>query len=1647
VHLTAGLFGVVAEENPQALTGVREVLTGGDVVSPTAVGRIKTALPGIGVRHVYGPTEVTLAATTWPVPGDAAPAVLPIGRPRDDTRVLVLDQLLQPVAPGVVGELYVAGAGLARGYAGRAGLTGERFVACPFPVDGGGERMYRTGDLARWAPDGVLVFAGRADEQVKIRGYRVEPAEVESVVAGCSGVEQAVVVAREDRPGEKRLVAYVVGAGVDPAAVRAHAAQVLPEYMVPGAVVVLDELPLTVNGKVDRAALPAPEFGGGAGRGPATATEEVLCSLFAEVLGVEWVSAEDSFFELGGDSLLAMRLLARIRSVLGAELGIGELFSTPSPAELALQVGRDGAVVRRSVTAGPRPEVVPLSYGQQRMWFLNRLERSGEGAAYNMPLVLQLSGQLDVPALAAALLDVADRHESLRTMFPAEDGVPRQLILDGEAGRVPLEITTVTEDDLRQTVLAETSHRFDLTAELPWRTRLFRRSAEEHVLALVAHHIAVDGWSMGALARDLTTAYTARRAGLAPDWAPLAVQYADYALWQRTVLGDLDDPESLVNAQLAFWRETLADLPAELSLPTDRPRPARRSFRGGSVPVHVDASVHAKLVELAQRSGVTMFMVGQAAVALLLSRLGAGTDIPIGAVVAGRGDTALEQLVGFFVNTLVLRTDLSGNPSFVELLSRVREADLAAFGHQDVPFESLVEELSPERSLARQPLFQVAYAFMSGRPTEWELPGLRLSPMQPGQAPARSDLSITLAERRDDNGAPSGIGGGILYAVDLFDEATVRAMADRLAEVLGQVAADPGVRLSGVEVLSGAERELVVDGWSGDGAVPVQRGLWGDLFAAAVERNSGAAAVASDGVSWSYGELGVRVNRLARELVSLGVGPGVLVGVVLDRSVDAVAAVLAVGVAGGGFVPVDPSYPRTRVEFMLADAEPALVVCSSGTVGVVPDGVARLVVDEPEAVARIGARDGGPLGDGERLRRPAASDVAYVIFTSGSTGAPKGVVVTFAGLANLVAAQAERFGVGAGSRVLQFASLSFDAAVSELLVTLLSGATLVVADPSDLAEVAGRFAVTHVTVPPSVLAVVGELPSALGTIVVAGEACVPELVRRWAGGRRLINAYGPTEATVCVSMTQALPAELPSGVVPIGRPISNTRVWVLDEFLQPVPPGVAGEVYVAGVGLARGYLNRVGLTAERFVACPFPVDGATGVRMYRTGDVARWSDGGELVFVGRADEQVKVRGFRVEPGEIEAMLAGCPGVGQAVVVVREDRPQERRLVGYVTGQVSGEQVREWAAERLPDHLVPSVVVVLDALPLTTNGKIDRAKLPAPEFTVGVSRGPENPVEEALCFLFADVLGVPQVGAEDSFFELGGNSLVGMQLIARVRDVLDLEISIRQLFSTPTVAGIAAALTGRADRVDGDDFAGLLPLRAEGSKAPLFCLHPGQGLSWPYAPLTRYLPDDYPLYGVQARGFGGEDLPQSIEEMVADYFTQIRAVQPSGPYHLLGWSFGGLAAHALATHIQQAGEEVALLALLDGYPYRAGPESADGAAGPVRIIDDGVEVQPDGNEPPASRKSQAEELLPGIGRINANNGRLMREFTPSVFRGDLLLFVAALGRPDFSPAARAGEGWHPYVDGTVETHEMQATHRGIVEADQLSEIGRMLSEKY
>ncbi len=1400
--LTAGLFRLIAEDDPGCLAGLRELWTGGDVVPATAVRRVQSACPELMVVDGYGPTETTTFATCRALPpGRAVPDAVPIGRPLDNMQTYVLDSGMQPVPPGVAGELYIAGAGLARGYLGRPGLTAERFVADPFGP--AGARMYRTGDLVRWNRDRELDYLGRTDQQVKVRGFRIEPGEIEAVLGTHPGVAHVAVIAREDEPGVKRLVAYVVAAPETTpswAELRALAARSLPDYMVPTAFVAVARLPLNPNGKVDRDALPAPERGLGAEVGyvePRNDTERAVAGVWAEVLGAERVGTADNFFDLGGDSILSIRVISRLRSVLGADLSARALFSNPTVAGLA------GVIARGTVRAGgmaaipvlPRDGALPQSFAQsfaqQRLWFLNEFEP--DSTEYVTPLAVRLRGELDTEALSRAMTALVARHESLRTTFESVDGRGVQVVHPSQPVSVPLldlaGLPALQRRAELERVLAQQSLRpFDLSTGPLLRPQLVRTGDQEHVLALTMHHIVTDGWSSGVLMSDLGELYRAECGGVRPCLPDLPVQYADFAAWQRDRFSG-----TALDEQLDYWRRQL-DRVAPLELPADRPRPAVHTQSGALLGFDVSADLAVRLKELGRQQGATLFMTLVAATQLLLHRWSGQDDVAVGTVVSGREHAELERLIGFFVNTLVLRSTVDRDQTFAQFLAAVRETVLDAFAHQEAPFERVVDAVQPERDPSRPPLFQAMVVLQNIPNVAAELAGLDAEDIDTPLVTASVDLTMEFQEL--DGG---GLHAAITYNTDLFDATTIERMAGHLQVLLARIVADPDRPVFQVPILTAVERHQVLAGWNAtDRDVPAA--VLPALVEAQVARTPEAPALLSDTGELSYAELNARANRLAHLLIARGAGPEQVVALALPRSVDIVIAQLAVTKTGAAFLPIDPAYPTERIAFMLADARPVLVLTLSDVAPEVDRG-GLVVLDEPSVVAALDLMRSADPADADRLAPLTLRNAAYLIYTSGSTGRPKGVVVSHAGLASFSAAEVDRFAVRPGDRVLQFSSPSFDASVLELCMSLPAGAALVVPPPGPLAgehlaEVLAARRITHALIPPVALATVSpaDVPE-FRTVIVGGDACSAALVDRWAPGRRMINAYGPTESTVVSTWSEPLSA----GEAPlIGGPIWNTKAYVLDHTLRPVPIGVTGELYVAGAGLARGYLNRPGLTAERFLANPF---GPPGSRLYRTGDVVRWTVGGRLEFVGRADAQVKIRGFRVELGEVESTLQRHPEVADAVAVVHQADAGPKRLVAYLvaasaTTAPSTTALREFLGQELPDYMVPSAFGWLDALPLSPNGKVDRRSLPDLQLTPAPDAqhvAPSSSTEVALAEIWADVLGLQRVGAADNFFELGGDSILSIQVVARARQA-GLRLVTKDLFRHQTIAALAPVVT-------------------------------------------------------------------------------------------------------------------------------------------------------------------------------------------------------------------------------------------------------------
>jgi amino acid adenylation domain-containing protein/non-ribosomal peptide synthase protein (TIGR01720 family) len=1305
------------------------------------------------------------------------------------------------VPVGIPGEIYVGGAGLARGYLNHPELTSVAFIGNPFS-NTPSRRLYKTGDLGRYLPDGNIEFLGRLDDQVKIRGFRIELGEIEAVLGQHPAVAETVVVVREDVPGSKRLVAYVVvnqlAAPTIPE-LQQVLKQHLPEYMVPSAFVLLNALPLTPNGKIDRRTLPAPDTtrpeGEGAYVPPQTPIEEMLAGIWADVLEVKQVSIHDNFFDLGGHSLLATQLISRLRDTFGVEFPFRGLFDSPTVAGLSERLEpflRTELLVVPPLLPVERCGEMVLSFAQARLWFLEQLEPGS--SAYNIPAAVRLTGSLDVAVLEQSLNEIVGRHEVLRTTFGMVSGEPRQVI-------APVLALTLRWVDLRDLPEAqqkiqverlateEAQQPFDLAKGPLLRATLLQLGEAEHVLLLTMHHIVSDGWSMGVLIRELAALYEAFSTGKPSPLPELPIQYADFAHWQRQWLQG-----EVLAAQLSYWQQQLTGAPALLELPTDRPRPGVQTFRGATQFLALPEPLSQKLKTLSQRSGVTLFMTLLAAFQTLLYRYTGQEDICIGSPIANRNRSETEELIGFFVNTLVLRTDMSENPSFQELLARVREVTLGAYAHQDLPFEQLVEALQPERNLSHQPLFQVMFALQNAPMPALELPSLTLSSLEIESGTAKFDLTLSMEDTEQ------GLVGSLEYNTDLFDAASISRMLGHFQTLLEGIVDNPDLHLSDLPLLTQPERQQLLVEWN-DTQVNYPKDVCiHQLFEAQVDRTPEAVAVVFEDQQLTYGELNSCANQVAHHLRFLGVSPDDLVGICVERSVKMIVGLLGILKAGGAYVPLDPAYPSERLAFMLEDTQVSVLLTQESVVKKLPSHQAQIVCLDSNRETLTQQSEENPKSE----VRP--DHKAYVMYTSGSTGRPKGVSVIHRGVVRLVK-QTNYASFSAEEVFLQLAPISFDASTFEIWGSLLNGARLVIMPPhtpslQELGQALKQYQVTtlwltaglfHLMVDEQIedLKGVRQLLAG-GDVLSVGHV---KKVLQEIKGLTLINGYGPTENT---TFTCCYPITEPSLVgisVPIGRPIANTQVYLLDEYLQPVPVGVPGELYIGGDGLARGYLNRPDLNSERFI--PNPFSDKNDDRLYKTGDRVRYLSDGNIEFLGRLDNQVKIRGFRIEPGEIEAVLGQHPAVQETVVMVREDIPGNKRLVAYVVTKKSPapsmQELPHFLKQQLPEYMVPSAFVLLDALPLTANGKVDRLALPAPDTTrpelAGTYVAPRNSVEELLAGIWTEILRLEKVGIHDNFFELGGDSILSIQIVARANQA-GLRLTPKQLFGHQTIAELA-----------------------------------------------------------------------------------------------------------------------------------------------------------------------------------------------------------------------------------------------------------------
>ncbi|HBP4740381.1 TPA: amino acid adenylation domain-containing protein [Pseudomonas aeruginosa] len=1474
--------------------------------------------------NMYGITETTVHVTYRPVSEADLEGglVSPIGGTIPDLSWYILDRDLNPVPRGAVGELYIGRAGLARGYLKRPGLSATRFVPNPFP-GGAGERLYRTGDLARFQADGNIEYIGRIDHQVKVRGFRIELGEIEAALAGLAGVRDAVVLAH-DGVGGTQLAGYVVADSAEDAerlreSLRESLKRHLPDYMVPAHLMLLERMPLTVNGKLDRQALPQPDasLSQQAYRAPGSELEQRIAAIWAEILGVERVGLDDNFFELGGHSLLATRVISRVRQEQQLDASLKALFERPVLEAFAQGLERTTDAVS-TIPLADRQQPLALSFAQERQWFLWQLEP--ESAAYHIPSALRLRGRLDVDALQRSFDSLVARHETLRTRFRLEGGRSYQQVQP--AVSISIEREQFGEEGLIERIQAIVVQPFDLERGPLLRVNLLQLAEDDHVLVLVQHHIVSDGWSMQVMVEELVQLYAGYSQGLDVVLPALPIQYADYALWQRSWM-EAGEKER----QLAYWTGLLGGEQPVLELPFDRPRPARQSHRGAQLGFELPRELVEAVRALAQREGASSFMLLLASFQALLYRYSGQADIRVGVPIANRNRVETERLIGFFVNTQVLKADLDGRMGFDELLAQARQRALEAQAHQDLPFEQLVEALQPERNASHNPLFQVLFNHQSeirSVTPEVQLEDLRLEGLAWDGQTAQFDLTLDIQE--DEN----GIWASFDYATDLFDASTVERLAGHWRNLLRGIVANPRQRLGELPLLDAPERRQTLSEWN-----PAQRecavqGTLQQRFEEQARQRPQAVALILDEQRLSYGELNARANRLAHCLIARGVGADVPVGLALERSLDMLVGLLAILKAGGAYLPLDPAAPEERLAHILDDSGVRLLLTQGHLLERLPrqTGVEVLAID---GLVLDGYAESDPL------TTLSADNLAYVIYTSGSTGKPKGTLLTHRNALRLFSATEAWFGFDERDVWTLFHSYAFDFSVWEIFGALLYGGRLVIVpqwvsrSPEDFYRLLCREGVTVLNQTPSAFkqlmavacsADMATQQPALRYVIFGGEALDLQSLRPWFqrfGDRQpqLVNMYGITETTVHVTYRPVSEADLEGGLVsPIGGTIPDLSWYILDRDLNPVPRGAVGELYIGRAGLARGYLRRPGLSATRFVPNPFP--GGAGERLYRTGDLARFQADGNIEYIGRIDHQVKVRGFRIELGEIEAALAGLAGVRDAVVLAH-DGVGGTQLVGYVVADSAEdaerlrESLRESLKRHLPDYMVPAHLMLLERMPLTVNGKLDRQALPQPDASLSQQayRAPGSELEQRIAAIWSEILGVERVGLDDNFFELGGHSLLLLMLKERIGDTCQATLSISQLMTHASVAEQAACIEGQARE------SLLVPLNGRREGSPLFMFHPSFGSVHCYKTLAMALRDRHPVKGVVCRALlgAGREVPE-WDDMVAEYAEQLLQEHPEGVFNLAGWSLGGNLAMDVAARLEQRGRQVAFVGWID-----------------------------------------------------------------------------------------------------------------------------------
>ena len=1678
VHFVASMLQIFLDEaDGKSCPSLKRVMSSGEALSLELKEKFFSRFD-CELHDLYGPTETSVEVTWWQCRKEDGLRTVPIGRPIANTRMYVLDSGMQPVPEGVPGELYIGGVSLARGYWNRPALTAEKFL--PDPFGSAGSRLYRTGDLGRYRAGGVIECLGRTDHQVKLRGFRIELGEIEAALLRCAGVKESVAVVREERSGDKRLVAYVtttsseVQSGQLAEALKQRLRQELPAFMVPSALVVLERLPLLPNGKLDRKALPEPDFKpeNNARVMPRTPTEESLAGIWSDVLGVESVGVYNNFFDLGGHSLLAIQVMARSNDSFKVNLSLRALFETPTIAGLAGRIDSSllasASEPSQHIEVVSREQSIPLSFSQENLWLFEQL--SPGTSAYTISNAVRIQGPLLSSALEDTINEMLRRHEVLRTSFENPEAQPVQVIHPPQRHNLSVTDLSALAPECREREALRIANEFaqrpvDLNGSPVAQFGLLRLSPQDHVFILNIHHAAFDLWSGAILLEEIERIYRAFAAGLPFTEPAPAIQYADFAVWQRKWL----QGEALEN-QLAYWKEKLVGLSAiPMDIPSDRSRPAIETFPGASVYRSFSHELSEKLKLLSRREGVTQFMLLLAAFKVLLHRYTRQSDVVVGSVIANRNRPEMERTVGFFDNIMVLRSDASRRPGFREFLRRVRDVALGAYAHQHLPFEYLVKELQPERIANRTPWIQAMFVFLLNSPDMEKQAGeLKVSPYTVHTGRAMFDLLLAARE------SAQGLAVELAYNCELFDESTMVRMLSHFGRILETIAADPEMSISDLPLLHPHEQHQLLHEWNDTACEFASQPEFIHQFIElqALQRPS-ATAVVFEGERLTYAELNARANQLAHWLQSAGAGRDALVAICAERSFEMVAGLLGILKAGAAYVPLDPGYPKDRLAWMLHDTGAPVLLIQEKFRDRIPEVYARVLSLDTQWNSEVASHSDA------NLNVPlTGDDLAYVIYTSGSTGKPKAAMNAHRGIRNRLLWGQETFQLGPDESVLQKTPFSFDVSVWEFFWPLTVGARLVVARPgghqdtSYLMRLVQEQGITTIHFVASMLQLFldeadGASCPAVKRVMSSGEALSLELKEKFFTrfDCELHDLYGPTEASVEVTWWQCR-KEDGLRTVPIGRPIANTRIYILDDEMQPVPVAVPGELYIGGTPVARGYWQRPELTAEKFIPDPFSQAG--GERLYRSGDVARYHRDGWIEYLGRTDYQVKIRGFRIELGEIEAALLRQSNVKEAVVTAFEEKPGDKRLVAYMVPAVEQEQplfeqLKTRLREELPSYMVPSAFVLLEKMPLLPSGKVNRKALPEPELSSlpqSAYAGPRDTIELQLAQMWEELLSVQPIGIHDNFFELGGHSLKAVQLAVRIRKQFGYAVPIALFLQNPTIAMLATALREQGQEASRS---ALVKIKAGSGRPPLFFVHPVGGNVLCYASLAGYLGGEQPFYGLQSTR---DERLTTIEEMAAHYLSSLREVQSQGPYHIGGWSLGGVIAYEIGKQLASM-EEQAVIFMVDSQLPSAElkvPDQRELLAYFVRdlesLIGSKTVIPWENLQNLASQEAleviaehlreqrimppefSSEELL-AIFNVFSTNLRALFAYRPAPYRGAVTLFTSSASVREHSDPAL---GWREFAAGNFEIAEIEGDHYSIMTGPQVTLLAAVLEDK-